>query len=73
MGTAPHDPAALGRPAWNTGRQGDPLLPRPGEPAEDRALYDLAIDSKLRGCDFVTRPARTRCLGLRTTLWTVSL
>ena len=66
MGIAQYDPAALGRPAWNAGRQvgvKKPLkrcqiwaarffLDREGQ-MRDRALFDLAIDSKLRGCDLV--------------------
>lgn len=66
MGIAKHDPAALGRPAWNAGPQvgvKKPLkqrqiwavrffLDREGR-VRDRALFDLAIDSKLRGCDLV--------------------
>ncbi|CDM61758.1 hypothetical protein LPU83_pLPU83d_0387 (plasmid) [Rhizobium favelukesii] len=64
MGTAQYDPAALGRPAWNVGRKvgvKKPLkrrqiwairffLAREGR-MRDRALFDLAIDSKLQGCD----------------------
>lgn len=56
----------LGRPAWNAGRKvgvKKPLkqrqiwairffLDREGR-MRDRALFDLAIDSKLRGCDLV--------------------
>ena len=66
MGIAQYDPAALGRPAWNVGRKvgvKKPLkqrqiwairffLDREGR-MRDRALFDLAIDSKLRGCDLV--------------------
>ncbi|MEX0343304.1 MAG: tyrosine-type recombinase/integrase [Rhizobiaceae bacterium] len=66
MGIAQFDPAALGRPAWNAGRKvgvKKPLkqrqiwairffLDREGR-LRDRALFDLAIDSKLRGCDLV--------------------
>ncbi len=32
---------------------GDPLLLEHGGCFRDRALFDLAIDSKLRGCDIV--------------------
>lgn len=66
MGIAQYDPAALGRPAWSAGRQvgvKKPLKQRQiwalrffleGEGRmRDRALFDLAIDSKLRGCDLV--------------------
>lgn len=66
MGISQYDPAALGRPAWNAGKQlgvKKPLkqrqiwavrffLDRKGR-KRDRALFDLAIDSKLRGCDLV--------------------
>ncbi len=66
MGIAQYDPGALGRPAWNAGRKvgvKKPLkqrqiwairffLDREGR-IRDRALFDLAIDSKLRGCDLV--------------------
>ncbi|MEK1887567.1 MAG: tyrosine-type recombinase/integrase [Phyllobacterium sp.] len=61
MGIAQYDPNALGRPAWNAGRKvgvKKPLkqrqiwairfyLDREGR-MRDRALFDLAIDSKLR-------------------------
>lgn len=66
MGISRYDPAALGRPASNAGKQvgvKKPLkqrqiwavrffLDREGR-MRDRALFDLAIDSKLRGCDLV--------------------
>jgi integrase-like protein len=66
MGIAQYDLAALGRPAWNAGRMvgvKKPLkqwqiwairffLDREGR-MRDKALFDLAIDSKLRGCDLV--------------------
>ncbi|ULJ76128.1 tyrosine-type recombinase/integrase [Rhizobium gallicum] len=66
MGIAQYDTAALGRLAWNAGRKvgvKKPLkqrqiwairffLDREGR-MRDRALFDLAIDSKLRGCDLV--------------------
>lgn len=66
MGIAQYDPTALGRPARNASRQvgvKKPLkqrqiwairffLDREGR-MRDRALFDLAIDSKLRGCDLV--------------------
>jgi hypothetical protein len=64
MGIAQYDPAALGRPAWNAGQKvgvKKPLKQRQiwairffldrEERMRDRALFDLAIDSKLRGCD----------------------
>ena len=66
MGISQYDPAARGRPAWNAGRQVGAkraLKPRQIWPIRfyldrerrmrDRALFDLAIDSKLRGCDLV--------------------
>ncbi len=66
MGISQYDPTARGRPAWNAGKQVGvkrPLkvkqiwlirffLDREGR-MRDRALFDLAIDSKLRGCDLV--------------------
>lgn len=66
MRISQYDPAAAGRPAWNVGRQVGAkrafkirqiwsirfFLEREGR-MRDRALFDLAIDSKLRGCDLV--------------------
>ena len=66
MGYSRYDPAAQNRRAWNTGKTVGtkrPLnqkqiwairfhLDREGR-LRDRALFDLAIDSKLRGCDLV--------------------
>ena len=66
MGYSRFDPAMHGRPAWNAGKNVGtkrPLtqkqiwairffLDREGR-LRDRALFDLAIDSKLRGCDLV--------------------
>ncbi|WP_137787762.1 tyrosine-type recombinase/integrase [Sphingomonas sp. 3P27F8] len=66
MGYSRYDPAMLARPAWNAGKTVGtkrPLtqkqiwavrffLEREGR-LRDRALFDLAIDSKLRGCDLV--------------------
>lgn len=66
MGHSPYDPAAQCRPAWNAGKTVGtkrPLtqkqiwavrffLDREGR-LRDRALFDLAIDCKLRGCDLV--------------------
>ena len=66
MGYTRFDPAVQGRAAWNTGKTVGtkrPLtqkqiwairffLDREGR-LRDRALFDLAIDSKLRGCDLV--------------------
>ena len=66
MGYSQYDPAGLGRPAWNAGRKVGAkralkprqiwairfFLDREGR-LRDRALFDLAVDSKLRGCDLV--------------------
>lgn len=66
MGISQYDPAAAGRPAWNSGKQVGAkralkikqvwsirfFLDREGR-LRDRALFDLALDSKLRGCDLV--------------------
>lgn len=66
MGVSQYDPAAAGRSAWNAGKQVGAkralkirqiwsirfFLDREGR-MRDRALFDLAIDSKLRGCDLV--------------------
>ncbi len=66
MGYSRYDAAARGRAAWNAGKTVGtkrPLtqkqiwairffLDREGR-VRDRALFDLAIDSKLRGCDLV--------------------
>lgn len=66
MGHSQYDPAAQCRPAWNAGKTvaaKRPLtqrqiwavrffLDREGR-LRDRVLFDLAIDSKLRGCDLV--------------------
>jgi integrase len=66
MGHSIHDPAFAERRTWNTGRT--PGAKRALKPQQiwairfwldrerrmrDRALFDLAIDSKLRGCDLV--------------------
>jgi hypothetical protein len=66
MGISQYDPAAKGRLAWNAGRQvGAKRALKPRQiwairffldrerRMRDRALFDLAIDSKLRGCDLV--------------------
>jgi site-specific recombinase XerC len=66
MGYSQYDPAGLGRPAWNAGKKVGAkralkvrqiwsihfFLDREGR-MRDRALFDLAIDSKLRGCGLV--------------------
>lgn len=66
MGHAIYDPGQEDRPAWNVGRKlgaKRPLLPKQvwavrffleqEHRLRDRALFDLAIDNKLRGCDLV--------------------
>lgn len=66
MGHSHYDPASQCRPAWDAGKTVGtkrPLtqkqiwavrffLDREGR-VRDRALFDLALDSKLRGCDLV--------------------
>lgn len=65
MGHSAFDPVPVG-PAWNAGRKlgaKRPLKPKEiwavrfmldnDRKVRDRALFDLAIDSKLRGCDLV--------------------
>jgi len=66
MGHSHYDPAMHNRPAWNAGKvvgTKRPLtqkqiwavrffLDREGR-VRDRALFDLALDSKLHGCDLV--------------------
>jgi site-specific recombinase XerC len=66
MGHSPFDPVASVRRAWNAGRTvGAKRALKPQQVwairfwldhecrLRDRALFDLAIDSKLRGCDVV--------------------
>jgi integrase len=66
MGKSEHDPIATDRRAWNSGRKvGAKRALKPRQVwairffldqhrrMRDRALFDLAIDSKLRGCDVV--------------------
>jgi len=66
MGMSEFDPAARERRAWNAGRKvGAKRALKPCQVwavrffldqhrrVRDRALFDLAIDSKLRGCDVV--------------------
>ena len=66
MGVSDIDPDAHGRRPWNAGHMVGakrPLKPRDvwairffldeHRRLRDRALFDLAIDSKLRGCDIV--------------------
>jgi hypothetical protein len=66
MGLSQFDPASRERRTWNAGRKVGPkralkprqiwairfFLDREGR-LRDRALFDLAIDRKLRGCDLV--------------------
>jgi hypothetical protein len=66
MGHSVYDPGQENRPAWNAGNKFGakrPLKPKQvwairfwldrEKRLRDRALFDLAIDSKLRGCDLV--------------------
>ena len=66
MGHSAYDPASRERSAWNAGRKlGAKRALKPQQVwairfwldreqrLRDRALFDLAIDSKLRGCDVV--------------------
>lgn len=66
MGHPAHDSATKGRPAWNASRKlgaKRAIKPQQGwairfwldrdRRVRDRAMFDLAIDSKLRGCDIV--------------------
>ena len=81
MGYSRFDAAVQARAAWNAGKNMGtkrPLtqkqiwairfhLDREGR-SRDKALFDLAIDSKLRGCDLVGLspkflPATSRALG----------
>jgi site-specific recombinase XerC len=65
-GISQYDPTARGRPAWYAGKQVGVKRPLKGKQISlirffvdregrmrDRALFNLAIDSKLRGCDLV--------------------
>ncbi|QEE41159.1 MULTISPECIES: tyrosine-type recombinase/integrase [unclassified Methylobacterium] len=66
MGHSAYDPATKGRQSWNAGRKlGAKRALKPQQVwairfwldrerrVRDRAMFDLAIDSKLRGCDIV--------------------
>lgn len=66
MGHSVYDPALKGQRPWNAGRKQGAKLPLKPKQVwairfwlerenrlRDRALFDLAIDSKLRGCDIV--------------------
>jgi site-specific recombinase XerC len=76
MGHSQYDPAGDGRSAWNAGKKVGtkrPLKPRQvwairffldrEQRLRDRALFDLAIDSKLRGCDLVKIKIGTLVVG----------
>ncbi|WP_245466945.1 MULTISPECIES: integrase [unclassified Mesorhizobium] len=76
MGHSQYDPTAHGRRAWNAGKKVGtkrPLKPRQiwairffldrEQRLRDRALFDLAIDSKLRGCDLVKIKIGTLVVG----------
>jgi integrase len=67
IGHSAHDPATKGRPAWNAGRKlGAQRARKPQQVRairfwldrerrmRDRAMFDLALDGKLRGCAIVT-------------------
>ena len=76
MGISQYDPAAAGKPAWNAGKQVGAkralkikqvwsirfFLDREGR-MRDRALFDLTLDSKLRGCDLVNIKIGTLVVG----------
>jgi len=76
MGISQYDPAARERHAWNAGKKVGAkralkprqiwairfFLDREGR-LRDRALFDLAIDSKLRGCDLVKIKIGTLVIG----------
>ena len=66
MGYSKYDPAMQARPAWNAGKMVGTKRPLTQKQIwavrffldrekrlRDKALFDLAIDSKLRGCDLV--------------------
>jgi len=72
MGHSDLDPAVHERRPWNAGKNVGPKRPlRPRDiwairffldehrRLRDRALFDIAIDSKLRGCDLVKLRVRT--------------
>jgi integrase len=67
MGNSKYDPRSANRVPWNAGTQVGPKRPLTQKQiwairffldreqrVRDRALFDLAIDSKLRGCDLVS-------------------
>jgi site-specific recombinase XerC len=76
MGLSQYDPASQERRAWNAGRRvGAKRALKPRQiwairffldrerRLRDRALFDLAIDSKLRGCDLVKIKIGTLVIG----------
>ncbi|MER8582190.1 tyrosine-type recombinase/integrase [Mesorhizobium sp. M1423] len=76
MGQSHYDPTAPDRRAWNAGKKvGTKRRLKPRQiwairffldrerRLRDRALFDLAIDSKLRGCDLVRIKIGTLVLG----------
>ena len=76
MGHSDYDPARQHPRPWNAGLtigQKRPLRPRDiwairfyldeHKRIRDRAMFDLAIDSKLRGCDLVALKVRDVCHG----------
>ena len=78
MGYSVHDPANTGRPAWNAGRRlgaKHALEPRQAwairfrldreRRTRERAMFDVAIDSELRGCDIVELKSGDRVSGGR--------
>lgn len=76
MGHSQYDDASRERAAWNAGKKVGTKRPLTQKQiwavrfflererrVRDRALFDLAIDSKLRGCDLVAGPEiRTRAI-----------
>ena len=75
---APLSNSLAPRPPWNKGRLTGQKLPlKPKDvwtirvrlqilgSKRDLALFNLAIDSKLRGCDLVTLKAQDVCIGGR--------
>lgn len=75
MGLSEFDPAARERVSWNSGRKvGAKRALKPRQiwairffldqhgRVRDRALFDLAIDSKLRGCDLVKSGSAMSCV-----------
>lgn len=76
MGHSHYDPTVPDRRAWNAGKKAGtkrPLKPRQiwtirffldrERRLRDQALFNLAIDSKLRGCDLVKIKIGTLVLG----------